>query len=162
MSYEIERKFLVDQSKLCLPSEGSFIIQGYLSDNDRNVIRVRIKDNHAYMTIKSAETDIVRTEFEYAIDSDNAMYMLNNMCLYPLVKKIRYLVYYGEHWWEIDVFDADNTGLILAEIELKSKNEKFMHPEWLSDEVTNHVQFYNCNLAKNPFSKWKVNTHHSS
>jgi len=155
MSLEIERKFIVDKAKLKLKYKGIHIIQGYLSDNDMNAIRVRLTGNIAYITIKCAKDKLLREEFEYIIDTDDADYMLNNFCIYALIDKIRYQVEYCGHNWIVDIFNDKNEGLILAEIELKSEHEKFERPEWISNEVTNNAKYYNHNLAKYPFCDWK-------
>ena len=162
MNLEIERKYIVNRKMLNLYDNGSNIIQGYFSNNDRSSIRVRRKDRNAYITIKSGGSNMVRAEFEYSIDLSDAKYMLDNLCLYSLINKTRYEIIYHHHLWIVDIFKAENTGLVLAEIELKSKNEKFDCPNWLQEEVTNNTQYYNYNLAKHPFSTWNTNYHHCS
>ncbi len=159
---EIERKFIVNKSKLTLNFEGSHIIQGYLSDNDKNSVRVRQKDDKAYLTIKSAQDILVRDEFEYLINFEDASYMLKYLCLYTLIEKTRYDIEFCGHAWVVDIFNKENKGLVLAEIELNSENENFERPEWLLEEVTDNVQYYNHYLAKYPFSNWNSNCSHSS
>lgn len=154
MNLEIERKFIVDKTKLKLKYKGIHIIQGYLSDNNMNAIRVRLKGNIAYITIKCATDRLIREEFEYLIDTDDADYMLNNLCLYELIDKTRYQIEYCGHNWIVDIFNNKNEGLVLAEIELKSEHEIFKCPEWVLDEVTNNSKYYNHNLAKHPFCEW--------
>ena len=156
MGVEIERKFLVDDSKIILPSNGSHIIQGYLTDNNKNSIRVRRIDKQAYITIKSAKNTTIRAEFEYPITSNDANYMLKYLCLNSLIEKTRYKIHCHGHDWCIDKFEADNKGLMIAEIELGSKREHFKHPEWLLNEVTENDRYYNSYLAKHTFSTWLI------
>ena len=154
MKLEIERKFKVNDSKLTLLNSGDHIVQGYLSDNNKNSIRVRRINDDAYLTIKNSDTAMVRSEFEYPINLDEANYMLKYLCLNLLIKKTRYKINFNQHVWFVDKFEADNKGLVLAEIELGSINESFEPPEWLLEEVTNNSRYYNSCLAKHPFSKW--------
>jgi adenylate cyclase len=162
MNLEIERKFIVNESRLNCLDAGSDIIQGYLSNSDRTSIRVRQKDAKAYLTIKSGGNALVRTEFEYSIELNDAKYMLENLCLNLLVEKTRYNINYCQHHWTVDIFKAQNKGLVLAEIELNSVNEKFERPEWLLEEVTNNTHYYNCFLAKHPYANWSALNIHSS
>ena len=132
MATEIERKFLVasdDWRKLA--DEGQRLAQGYLIGAAQASVRVRIEGENANLNIKSATLGIHRQEYEYPIPLDEAREMLDNLCEKPIIEKVRYHVKQGKHTWEIDVFEGDNSGLIVAEIELDHADEEFAHPEWL-------------------------------
>ncbi len=150
---EIERKFLVnDEWK---PSgKGKAIKQGYLSVDPERVVRVRIADNEAFLTVKGKSAGIVRTELEYKIPQQDAEILLT-MCLDFPVSKKRYTEKIGNKTWEIDVFEGDNKGLVLAEIELKNENEEFQIPDWAFKEVSYDKRFFNSWLSKNPFLNWE-------
>lgn len=150
MSKEIERKFLVKPTWLStriIPSEVSsrhHIVQGYLSTGDI-VVRIRIIDSRSYITIKNNGFDIERSEFEYPIPFEDAKEMLR-MPNVRIIEKFRSVVMYDGHKWEIDEFVGRNTGLVLAEIELKSPDEPLNLPEWAGEEVTGNPKYYNVNL----------------
>lgn len=154
MSIEIERKFTVNKSKLILSGKFSHIIQGYLSYNNKNSVRVRQFDDKAFLAIKSGNDILIRDEYEYQINIKDAGYMFKYLCLYQLIEKKRYEIVFSNHIWLVDVFDKQNKGLMVAEIELKSKYEEFVCPEWVLNEVTNKPRYYNRNLAKYPYSLW--------
>jgi len=153
---EIERKFLVSSEKF---REEAFaqnrISQGYLSSVPGRTVRVRIKGNRGFLTIKGAtnESGLSRFEWEKEIPVDEASALLQ-LCEKGVIDKTRFEVKMGNHIFEVDEFYGENEGLIVAEIELKSETESFVKPNWLSKEVTNDVRYYNSYLSKNPYKKW--------
>ena len=151
MALEIERKFLVDKRemhKLNFSAE-EFIAQGYLSS--KPTVRVRLKDNRGYLTIKSSTRKIVRQEFEYEIPSDDAEELLK-LCGRNVLKKIRRTLEYGGHVWEVDFFMGRLAGLVLAEVELASAEEVVELPAWVTHEVSDNPRYYNSNLVA---SDWR-------
>lgn len=151
---EIERKFLVDKTKINLDGHSSYdIIQGYLSKNIDLTIRVRIENDKGYITIKGPTKNISREEFEYEIPIED-VHQLIKLCDKTISKK-RFFVDYKEKVWEIDVFSGDNDGLIVAEIELNSENESFEVPDWAIREVSDDSRYYNARLIDNPYKLWK-------
>lgn len=156
MAIEIEKKFLLKNSSWKeFADEGTQYSQGYLVGSKDASVRVRIQGERAFLNIKSATIDITRQEFEYEIPLDEASEMLETLCEKPLITKIRYLIKTDNHVWEIDVFSGDNEGLVVAEIELKDKDENFVKPNWLGDEVSDDERYYNVCLVKHPFKNWK-------
>ena len=153
---EIERKFLTTSEAF---KKEAFvenrITQGYLSSVPERTVRVRIKGNKALLTIKGAsnESGLSRFEWEKEIPVEEAAALLK-LCEKGVVDKTRFEVKVGNHIFEIDEFYGENTGLIVAEVELKSENETFEKPIWLGKEVTNDNRYYNSNLSKNPFANW--------
>lgn len=147
MAIEIERKFLVDKRKmhdLSYLSEER-IEQGYLSHSP--TIRVRIKANRGFLTVKSSTKGLARKEFEYEIPARDAKELLR-LCGWQVLKKIRRTIEYGGHIWEIDFFMGRHAGLVLAEVELKSANEFVDLPEWITHEVSGEARYFNSNLVK--------------
>lgn len=154
MGKEIERKFLVDKSRLPNNLEGTKYTQGYISITDSGIVRVRIKGDIAVITIKSAGLGIIRDEFEYQIPMDDAKSLLelfNDGVIY----KTRYDIVYEGKKWEIDQFHKENEGLWIAEIELQFENESFEIPKWVLEEVTGNEKYYNSYLSKHSFKSWK-------
>ena len=154
MGKEIERKFLVDKSRLPNNLEGTKYTQGYISITDSGIVRVRIKGDIAVITIKSAGLGISRDEYEYQIPMDDAKSLLelfNNGVIY----KTRYDIVYEGKKWEIDQFHKENEGLWIAEIELQFENESFEIPKWVLEEVTGNEKYYNSYLSKHSFKSWK-------
>lgn len=150
---EIERKYLIN-TKLWNPSEkGTKIKQGYLSVDPERVVRVRVAGKKAYITIKGKPEGIVRTELEYGIPKNEAEVLLK-MCLDLPIEKTRFKESIGNMIWEIDVFEGENKGLILAEVELADENQKIDLPNWVGEEVSLDSRYYNAWLSRNPFSKW--------
>lgn len=153
---EIERKFLVisDAYKKEAFSKKR-IIQGYLSSNPERTVRVRIKENKAYLTIKgsSSSNGMSRFEWEKEISVDEAKNLLL-LCEKGVIDKTRFEVKVGNHTYEVDEFYGENEGLEMAEIELQSETELFEKPDWLGEEVTNDVRYYNSYLSKNPYKSW--------
>jgi adenylate cyclase len=153
---EIERKFLVNSDDFLKQFRTqNRIVQGYLSSVPERTVRVRIKGEKGYLTIKgkSNESGLSRMEWEKEIDVKESE-MLLQICESGVIDKIRYEVEFSNHIIEVDVFEGKNKGLTLAEIELQSENESFEKPEWLAEEVTGDKRYYNAYLSKNPFMNW--------
>ena len=154
MSVEIERKFLVRGSEWKALAQGVAIRQGYLSTNPDRVVRVRIEDAKATLTIKGRTNGITRREWEYAIPLADADQLLSELCERPLIEKIRTRVVYEGMTWEVDEFFGDNRGLVVAEIELESEAQAFAKPDWIAEEVTDDARYFNANLLRHPYSAW--------
>ena len=153
---EIERKFLVTSEAFKKEAFTQHrIAQGYLSAVPERTVRVRIKGNKGFLTIKGAsnESGLSRFEWEKEIPVDEATALLK-LCEKGVIDKTRFEVKMGNHVYEIDEFYGENEGLIMAEIELQSETETFEKPNWLGEEVTNDNRYYNSYLSKNPFKNW--------
>jgi adenylate cyclase len=153
---EIERKFLVTSDSYKKEAfSKKRIIQGYLSSNPERTVRVRIKENKAYLTIKgnSNASGMSRFEWEKEISVDEAKNLLL-LCEKGVIDKTRFEVKVSNHTYEVDEFYGENEGLEMAEIELQSETELFEKPDWLGEEVTNDNRYYNSYLSKNPFKNW--------
>ena len=153
---EIERKFLVKSEAFKKNSfDKNEISQGYLNSNPERTVRVRIKGNQGYLTIKGKgnETGLSRFEWEKEIPVNEAKTLLE-LCESGVIKKTRYEIKFGNHVYEVDEFFGENEGLFLAEIELQSEDEAFEKPDWLGKEVTNIKKYYNSHLSKNPYKNW--------
>ena len=155
MGVEIERKFLVTGDGWKNRVQGDVIRQGYLSSDPVRVVRVRVMNQDAFITIKSSTNGLFRNEWEYPIPFADAKAMLENLCQRPLIEKIRYCIPYEGMIWEVDVFSGENAGLLIAEIELESEDQNFVLPAWVGQEVTDDPRYYNTNLARNPYQIWK-------
>lgn len=155
MAQEIERKFLVKGEYKELSFKAARITQGYLSSVPERTVRVRIKGDKGYITIKGkvSFSGASRFEWEKEIPVAEARQLLE-ICEPGLIDKTRYLVKSGLHTFEVDEFHGENEGLVLAEIELVSENEAFEKPGWLGMEVTGDPKYYNSMLVKNPFRVW--------
>lgn len=156
MATEIERKFIVrgDFSKDVYCSQR--IVQGYISSQPGRTVRVRIRNEKGYLTIKgpSDEKGMSRYEFEQEIPLTDAEQLLK-LCEPGAIDKVRHLVRAGCHTWEVDVFHGANEGLIMAEIELSTEDEPFALPTWIGKEVTGDRRYYNSMLTKHPYTEWK-------
>lgn len=155
MSVEIERKFLVDHDKwdqIDKP-EGTHYKQGYLIADSGKTVRVRISDKQGFLNLKNKSTNRSRTEFEYEIPLEDGKAILEAFTQIG-TEKIRYKIPFAGKEWEVDVFSGDNTGLIVAEIELESEDEEFEKPDWVTDDVTDDGRYTNAALAKHPFKDW--------
>jgi CYTH domain-containing protein len=154
MGKEIERKFLVDLSKINLTEcKTTSIEQGYLTDDREKIIRIRIEDEKSFITIKGKTVGVTRNEYEYEIPYADATDLIC-MCKKTISKKRSYVEFQGKHWI-VDVFEGDNEGLVVAELEMKSEDEQFELPPWSKAEVSHKSRYYNSNLIKKPFNKWK-------
>ncbi len=153
MATEIERKYLLKNDNWkSLVSKTYKIQQGYLSSDPERTVRVRIKDNRGILTIKGKNQGISRVEFEYEIPIKDAQELIS-LCQKPLIEKIRNIVLHEGQTWEIDVFDGANKGLVLAEVELEAEDSIVDLPEWVGEEVSHDIRYYNSNLSKNPIAK---------
>lgn len=154
---EIERKFLVRKGAAFKRAafSCSHIVQGYLRCKDATV-RVRLRDDKAYLTIKgrSVNGGMTRYEFEKEISPGEARHLLA-LCSGGLIDKHRYLVECGRHTFEVDEFHGENDGLVMAEVELGSEDEPYDKPDFVGDEVTGDKRFYNSHMLSNPFSSWR-------
>ncbi len=155
MAIEIERKFLLanDNWRSGVVKSINYR-QGYLNSDENSSVRVRVSDDTAKLNIKSATIGAQRSEYEYSIPAEDAHELLSTLCRLPLVEKTRHIVIVGAHTWEIDEFKGDNQGLIVAEIELNAADEVFEKLDWVGDEVTEDVRYYNNQLSRNPYSTW--------
>ena len=154
MAKEIERKFLTKSGVWKPLTPGVSYRQGYLSSVNERVVRVRMAGDKAFLTIKGPTLSLSRIEFDYPIPIADAAEMLDRLCERPLIEKTRYRQADGDHIWEIDVFNGDNDGLIVAEIELSSETETFERPDWVAEEVSGDPRYFNNNLVVNPFKNW--------
>jgi len=157
MPLEIERKFLVNPDFQKALSGGIFIRQGYLATSEITTVRVRIKGDLGYFSVKGPpdESGMVRLEFEYEIPLADAQTIIDTFCGNRVLEKVRYVIRIGEHDWEVDVFHGRNAGLILAEVELNAVDEPLKYPEWIGYEVTGDDRYYNRTLIDNPWPDWK-------
>ena len=158
MAQEIERKFLVAGDFKAEVSKSTRIIQGYLSSVPERTVRVRVKGDKGFITIKGIgnQSGASRFEWEKEIPTEEAEQLLA-ICEPGVIDKTRYLVKSpdGRHTWEIDEFYGDNEGLVLAEVELASEDEPFMKPDFIGREVTGDRRFYNSHMRNYPFKLWK-------
>lgn len=160
MGIEIERKFLVKNddwrtAEDGTPLQGIRFRQGYLAEGNATV-RVRCEGEEGRLTIKSNTQGVSRLEFEYAIPIADAEQLLDKLCKKPLIEKTRYVRHEHGMCWEIDVFDGENDGLIVAEVELSSEEQAFRLPAWVGAEVSADGRYYNVNLVKHPYREWGV------
>ncbi len=153
---EIERKFLVKSAAFKSAANAKTrIVQGFLNTHPDRTVRVRLKGEQGFLTVKgrSSSDGLARFEWEKAITKTEAENLLS-ICEEGIIDKIRYEIPVGNHVFEVDEFLADNEGLIVAEVELKSTNDTFEKPDWLGDEVTGDIKYYNSQLSKQPFKTW--------
>ncbi|MCD6429807.1 MAG: CYTH domain-containing protein [Deltaproteobacteria bacterium] len=155
MPIEIERKFLLLDDSWCYKADAGIIMhQGYLSNNSKSSIRVRISGEQANLNIKSSTPGTVRSEYEYPVPVTEAEELLADLCHESIIEKIRYHVEFSGFTWEIDVFSGANSGLVVAEIELSEIDQDFPRPAWLGREVSDKIRYYNSHLAGYPYSQW--------
>ncbi|EAQ43145.1 CYTH domain-containing protein [Polaribacter sp. MED152] len=158
MALEIERKFLVKNNDYKQQAYlTKKIKQGYLNTDKSRTVRVRIQDDKAFLTIKgkSNATGTTRFEWEKEIDKKEAEQLLL-LCEPYIIDKTRFLIKNEHFTFEVDEFKGANNGLVLAEIELNSEQEKFLKPNWLGKEVTGDIRYYNSYISKKPFTSWKL------
>ncbi len=155
---EIERKFLVKSADF---KEAAYkvehIVQGFLNRDPKRTVRVRLQNEEGFLTVKglSSEDGLKRFEWEKEISKKEAK-ALFEFCEKGIIDKLRYLVKVGKHTFEVDEFFGDNEGLIIAEIELNEEDEIFEQPNWLGNEVTGQIKYYNSQLSKQPYNTWKL------
>src|SRR3974377_1756239 len=154
MGKEIERKFLVRGDSWRAGAHGKRYRQGYLSTVKERTVRVRVAGDQGYVTIKGITIGDTRPEYEYEIPLADANEMIDKLCERPFIEKTRYRIPQGEVVFEVDEFGGVNHGLIVAEVELKSEDQKFDKPGWLGDEVSNDPRYFNANLVAKPFTTW--------
>ena len=155
LATEIERKYLVrDDSWRAHARAEVRYQQGYLANTEQCSVRVRIGGGEAFVNVKGRTVGASRLEFEYPVPVEDARVMLRELCLPSLIEKTRYLVAHGDREWEVDVFEGDNAGLVVAEIELGDEAEAVALPSWAGEEVTDDVRYYNSNLAVTPYNRW--------
>lgn len=155
MGQEIERKFLVCGDFKSLAFQTSRIIQGYLSSVPERTVRVRVKGEKGYLTIKG-ETNasgISRFEWEKEIPAEEAIELIG-LCEPGVIDKARYWVKVASHTFEVDEFSGENEGLVVAEVELQHEDETFEKPDWLGKEVTGDERYYNAMLSRKPYKTW--------
>ncbi|MCG2419973.1 CYTH domain-containing protein [Aequorivita sp. F47161] len=153
---EIERKFLVTSEAFKNEAhKRTHIVQGFLNANPERTVRIRTRANDGFLTVKGKanKSGLSRFEWEKQISLSEAEDLLH-LCEPGIIEKTRYEVSSGDHTFEVDEFKGENEGLIIAEIELGSENEPFSKPEWLGEEVTGNIKYYNSQLSKNPFKNW--------
>lgn len=153
---EIERKFLVKSEDYKHESRSSaYIAQGYLNSDPERTVRIRIKGNKGFLTIKGPgnSSGLTRTEWESEIPAGEAKVLLE-LCEPGIIEKIRHEVPCGSHLFEVDEFLGENQGLTIAEIELQSEDEDFIKPQWIGPEVSGEARYYNSQLSKRPFNTW--------
>ena len=155
MVKEIERKFLVKGDFMPYVSSSTRIEQGYVAKSDELTLRIRTRDEQGFLTIKGRTNaaGMSRAEWEYEIPVNEARELLKFSK--GTISKARYLVPVGDHVFEVDRFYGENEGLIVAEVELQSEDEKYPRPDWLGEEVTGDRRYYNSQLLKHPYSTWK-------
>jgi adenylate cyclase len=155
MAQEIERKFLVSGDFKKFTTKATRITQGYLSSVPERTVRVRVKGDKGYITIKGigSASGASRFEWEKEIPVSEVQQLLE-LCEPGVIDKTRFLVASGAHTFEVDEFYGENEGLVLAEVELTTEGEEFQKPEWLGEEVTGDVRYYNSMLMKNPYKSW--------
>ncbi|WLD23895.1 CYTH domain-containing protein [Flavobacterium dauae] len=154
---EIERKFSVKNTNFLVNTKESFkITQGYLNSDKNRTVRVRIKGNKGFITVKglSSVDGLSRFEWEKEIAVKDAEALLL-LCEDFVIDKTRYILPFNDVVFEIDVFEGANKGLVIAEVELQSTDQQFEKPDWLADELTGDKRFYNAYLSNHPFTTWK-------
>jgi CYTH domain-containing protein len=154
MALEIERKFLVVGDYKSQATLSEHIAQGYLSSDGGCTVRVRVRGERGFLTIKGPSLDgISRSEWEYEVPAKDVLQMLP-LCRVGVIDKCRYLVPFEGHIFEVDEFYGDNEGLVVAEVELSSEDEAYVKPDFVDEEVTGDVRYYNSFLMKKPYKRW--------
>lgn len=156
MGKEIERKYLVRSDAWRGQSQSKATIQqGYLSTDEARNVRIRIEEDQAFLTIKGKLKGHTRAEYEYPIPIHDATQIMENLCLNPLISKTRHKIPVGRLTWEIDEFAGENSPLVLAEVETRSRQAPSTIPEWVGDEVSDDPRYLNINLGDHPFGEWR-------
>lgn len=158
MAIEIERKFLVTGDGWRAHARRRTLLrQGYLANTARASVRVRLAGRGGWLSVKEMVPGRARAEYEARIAAADARQMLERLCEGALIEKWRHLVFYRRCEWEVDEFLGDNAGLVIAELELSSVNQRFPRPGWLGAEVTDDERYYNFRLSQRPFRHWPAN-----
>lgn len=156
MATEIERKFtVINDSWQKSVQDTRHYRQGYFGGGGKASFRIRIDGDKANLNIKSATLGVQRSEYEYSVPLTEANELLDQLCERPIIEKTRHFVVFGGNMWEIDVFEGDNAGLIVAEIELGSADQQFALPPWAGAEVSHDPRYYNVSLVKHPYKLWQ-------
>ncbi len=154
MGVEIERKFLLNSDEWRSKSDdGKSIKQGYLNSHAERTVRVRTIGEKGFLTIKGKNKGTTRLEYEYEIPKQEALELLN-LCEKPIIEKTRFVVRENGNTWEVDEFEGDNKGLMVAEIELETEHQEVKIPDWAGREVSHDKKYYNASLIKNPYKNW--------
>jgi adenylate cyclase len=151
---EIERKFLIHPDNIPALDNGIAIAQGYLIRGDDRSLRIRKYGDDYILTFKAGK-GLARTEIERALSHEEGEHLFETSVLDAPIIKTRHLLIVDNHTWEIDVFEGENAGLVIAEIELSSEHELFRTPDWVHREVSSDPRFLNSNLAHQPISAWQ-------
>ena len=155
MNLEIERKFLVKNTDFLNDIDGVKYSQGYIASEGNPGVRIRVAGDKGFITLKSdVKGLLVRREFEYEIPVSDAEEMIELFCRKPIIQKHRYKVEYKGFIWEVDVFEGDNAGLVVAEVELEHEGQSVDLPEWIEAEVTGDRRYQNSQLGVNPYCNW--------
>jgi adenylate cyclase len=158
LATEIERKFrLTDQRWRADVARRAHLRQGYIANTPLASVRVRVADDRGWLSVKSVTPGMTRDEYEVGIAAADAGEMLKRLCQGGRIEKWRHIVPYQGSEWEIDEFLGDNTGLVIAELELDSEAAAFARPPWLGEEVTRDQRYYNIRLSERPFRDWPEN-----
>ena len=155
MPQEIERKFLVRGDFKAYACQSFRIVQGYLSSVPERTVRIRVKGEQGYLTVKGKSDvhGVTRYEWEKEIPLNEAEELMK-LCEPGVIDKTRYLVRSGRHIFEVDEFYGENEGLVVAEVELASEDEAFVKPDFIGEEVTGDIRYYNSQLMKKPYKMW--------
>jgi adenylate cyclase len=156
MAHEIERKFLVKNDDWRKLATGERFRQGYLSTTPERTVRVRVVGDQGSLTIKGITKGVSRVEYEYPIPFSDAEHMLNELCERPLIEKLRHKIEIDNLVWEIDEYEGENYGLVIAEVELDHEEQDFHLPDWIGQEVSDDARYFNANLVANPYRKWRT------
>jgi len=154
MGKEIERKFLVTGDAWRQLDQGVRYRQGYLSTVKERTVRVRTVGERGYLTIKGVTEGVSRAEYEYEIPRADADALLDGLCERPLIEKVRRRIDHAGLTWEVDEFEGENLGLVIAEVELEHEQQRFEPPPWVGEEVSSDPRYYNANLIGNPYCNW--------
>lgn len=154
MAMEIEKKYLVLNNQYKSSAASALFRQGYLSVDLERSVRVRIYNGKGFLTVKGKTKSCSREEYEYEIPIEDAQRMLENLCIRPIIEKVRYFLTFEGRKWVIDEFSGVNEGLVIAEIELESEQQTFKKPEWVGLEITSDYRYFNSNLVEKPYQSW--------
>ncbi|MCK5851781.1 CYTH domain-containing protein [bacterium] len=155
MPKEIERKYLLTDNSWKNSVVGKAALrQGYIAKSNGCLVRIRISDKEAWITVKGKQVSFTRPEFEYQIPISDAEELLKEFSSENQIIKTRFFLEYQENKWIVDVFEGQNYGLIIAEIELESEMSDFALPPWIGEDVTTDFRYTNSNLVEYPYNKW--------
>lgn len=155
MAVEIERRFLVERMPALDAQRSRAITQGYLRADEHASVRVRLTDDRAWLTVKGSLRGLTRSEFEYPIPVDDAQEMLK-LAVGHTIRKRRYILHEHGRVWELDVFDAPNEGLVIAEVELPSEQTELVLPSWVGREISGESRYLNASLSRRPYGQWSA------